>query len=87
MQFDSETSQFISTNFFETEAKDEKNYQTIRIIFGISVYFPFATFIVFSYFALAYSDWIAIYAIKYIMVGNFKLSDKEKITSRFWIFY
>ena len=87
MQFDSETSQFISTNFFETEAKDEKNYQTIRIIFGISVYFPFATFIVFSYFALAYSDWIAIYAIKYIMVGNFKLSDKEKITCRFWILF
>ena len=87
MQFDSETSQFINTNFFEAEAKDEKSYQTIRTIFNIFIGLPFATFIVLSYLALAYSDRIAVYAMRYIMVGHFMLSSKEKISSSFWSFF
>ena len=83
MQFNSETTQFINTNFFEAEAKDEKNYQTLVTIFGIFTYFPFATFIVLIYFALVYSDRIANYAMRYIMVGNFDLSSKEKRASTF----
>ena len=86
MQFDCETSQFISTNFFEAEAKDEKNYQRIYAIFGTFIGSPFATFIVLTYLTLTYSDWIYIYVMKYIMVGHFKLSSKDKITSRFWSF-
>ena len=81
MQFDSETSQFINTNFFEAEAKDKKNYQTTYTIFCIFVGFPFATFIVLAYLALAYSDRIAIYALRYIMIGHLKLSSKDKINS------
>ena len=36
MQFDGQTTQYISTNFFEAEAKDEANYKAIVTIFPYS---------------------------------------------------
>ena len=91
MQFESQTAQYISTNFFEKKAKDEKNYKSIVTIFGILTYFPFATFTVVSYLAFTYSNRIAIYASKYLKVDvddaedskNSK-SKKENEISTFW---
>ena len=49
MQFDNQTSQFISTNFFGQKATDEENYKSVVRIFGTAIFFPCATFLVVSY--------------------------------------
>ena len=66
MQFESKTTQFISTYYFETKARDEDKYKFIVRIFAAGIYFPFATFLVFGYLAFFYSEWIARLATKFI---------------------
>lgn len=59
MQFEGETIQFISTHYFETKARDEDKYKSIVKIFGVSIYFTWATFAVFQYLAFMCSKKIA----------------------------
>ena len=66
MQFESKTTQFISTYYFETKARDEDKYKSIVRIFAAGIYFPCATFLVFGYLAFYYSEWIARLATKFI---------------------
>ena len=66
MQFDSQTTQYISTNFFEEKSTDEEGYKSVVRIFDTIIIFPFATFLVVSYIAFIYSYRIVIYAIEYI---------------------
>ena len=87
MQFDHQTTQYISTNFFEAEAKDKANYKAIRTIFALFIYYPFAAFSMVTFFAWQYSYKIAVYVTKYIMAGNSKLSSKEHISNFFISFY
>ena len=69
MQFESTTTQFISTYYFETKAKDKDNYISIAKIFAAGIIFPCATFVVFGYLLFFYSEWIANFATKYITNG------------------
>ena len=66
MQFDSQTSQFISTNFFEEKATDDESYKSVVRIFDATIVFPFAAFLVVSYLVFIYSSRIVTYAEGYI---------------------
>lgn len=67
MQFDSQTTQYISTNFVEEKSTDEEGYKSIVRIFDTIIIFPFATFLVVSYIAFTYSNRIVSYATEYIL--------------------
>ena len=70
MQFEGKTTQFISTYYFETKARDkDNNYRSIARIFAAGIIFPCATFVVFGYLLFFYSKWIANFATKYITNG------------------
>ena len=69
MLFESKSTQFISTYYFETKARDKDNYKCIVRIFAVGIIFPCATFIVFGYLVFFYSKWIAKFATKYITNG------------------
>ena len=66
MQFESKRTQFISTYYFETKARDEDKYKSIVRIFAAGIYFSCATSVVFGYLAFYYSEWIARLATKFI---------------------
>ena len=66
MQFEGKTTQFISTYYFETKARDEDKYKSIVRIFAAGIYFSCATSVVFGYLAFYYSEWIARLATKFI---------------------
>lgn len=81
MQLEGDTIQSISTYYFETKERDEDNYKSIVRIFAASIYFPCATYVVFSYLAFSYSLWIATYAIKYIK-GELLVGKKDNKSSK-----
>ena len=66
MQFESQTTSYISTYYFETKVRDEENYKSVVRIFVASIYFPCATFVVVSYLVFIYSDRISVHDIEYI---------------------
>ena len=66
MQFEGRTIQFINTYFFEAQAKDEDHYKYIVNIFYASIFFPWGTFVVFSYLPIFLSKWIRTRTTSYI---------------------
>ena len=78
MQFDSQRTQYISTNFIEEKSTDEESYKSVVRIFDTTIIFPFATFLVVSYLAFSYSNRIVIYAIEHIKGDN----EKDKKSSK-----